>query len=148
MPGERLAIDISSVNTPSLGGTKFWVLITDENMKMKWSFFLKRKNEIQAQVMPFMKELFSTGFKVKFVCMDNACENEILQTMIKNKYLGIKIERTTPGTPQQNGVIERAFATLWVRVRSMLNAVKLDARIRTKLWAEYARTSTKWTKLW
>ena len=148
MPGEQLAIDIASINTPSLGGTKFWVLITDKNTKMKWIFFLKQKNEIPAQVMMFMKKLFGTGFKVKFVCMDNAGENEILQTMIKNKYLGIKIERTTPGTPQQNGVIERAFATLWVRVRSMLNAVKLDARIRTKLWAECARTSTKWTTLW
>jgi len=143
VPGERLAIDISSVNTPSLGGTKFWVLITDENTKMKWSFFLKRKNEIQAQVMPFMKELFGTGFKVKFVRMDNAGENEILQRMIKNEYSGIKIERTAPGIPQQNGVVERAFPTLWGHVRSMLNAAKLDARMRTKLWAECARTATK-----
>ena len=66
--------------------------------------------------MPFMKELFGTGFKVKFVRMDNEGENEILQTIIKNEYLGIKIERTAPGTPQQNGVVERAFATLWGRV--------------------------------
>ena len=49
---------------------------------MKWSFFLKQKNEIQAQEMPFMKELFGTGFKVKFVRMDNAGEDVILQKMI------------------------------------------------------------------
>ena len=76
---------------------------------MKWSFFLKRKNEIQAQLMPFMKELFGTGFKVKFVRMDNAGENEILQTMIKNEYSGIKIEKTvTIGGKAETKIIEKA----------------------------------------
>jgi len=30
-----------------------------------------------------------------------------------DKELGIVFEYTAPGTPQQNGVIERAFAIMW-----------------------------------
>ena len=75
--------------------------------------------------------------------MDNAGENEILQWMIKNEYSGIKSKRTAPGTPRQNEVVERAFATLWSHIRSMLNATKLYAKMRTKLWAACARTATK-----
>ena len=32
-----------------------------------------------------------------------------------------RFEFSAPGTPQQNGVVERAFATLYDRVQAMLN---------------------------
>ena len=54
----------------------------------------------------------------------------------------IDFEYTSVGTPQQNGVTERAFATLYGRVRAMLNRAGLKGTMREKLWAECAMTAT------
>ena len=35
-PGERLHVDISHVDTESLGGKVFWVLVVDDCTQMKW----------------------------------------------------------------------------------------------------------------
>ena len=55
----------------------------------------------------------------KFRC-DNARENnkftEKLSELLKNTIT----EYSAPGPPQQNGVVERAFATLYGRVRAKL----------------------------
>ena len=49
-PSERLCIDISSVKTTSLGGSKFWLLIMDDATRMCWSAFLKAKSELPTRV--------------------------------------------------------------------------------------------------
>ena len=41
--------------------------------------------------------------------MDNAGENKMLAKSCDQNEMGIKFEYTAPGTPQQNGVIERAL---------------------------------------
>ena len=56
--------------------------------------------------------------------------------------LRIDFEYSAPDTPQQNGRVERKFATLYGRVRSMLNAAHLPAYLRSGLWAECAYTAT------
>ena len=53
----------------------------------------------------------------------------------------IKFEFTSPKTPQ--GVVERAFATLKGRVRSMLNFAGIQDAKRVQLWCEAANTATK-----
>ena len=37
--GERMYIDISSIQQISFGGAQYWLLIVDEATKMKWSYF-------------------------------------------------------------------------------------------------------------
>ena len=44
--------------------------------------------------------------------------------------------------PQQNGRVERKFATLYGRVQAMLNDAKLMPSLQKKLWAEAANTAT------
>ena len=46
------------------------------------------------------------------------------------------------GTPQQYGVVERSFATLYGRVHAMLNYPKIKDEIRKSLWAECRKTAT------
>jgi hypothetical protein len=41
--GERLYVDVSSVNTPTFGGNRFWLLVADEVSDMCWSYFLAKK---------------------------------------------------------------------------------------------------------
>ena len=52
------------------------------------------------------------------------------------------IEYTAPGTPQQNGKIERKFATLYGKSRAMLNAAKFNWATRHRMWAYSANHAT------
>jgi hypothetical protein len=40
------------------------------------------------------------------------------------------MEFTAPQTPQENGKVERAFATLWGRAKAMLNSAAFDEEHR------------------
>ena len=51
-------------------------------------------------------------------------------------------EYTAAGTPQHNGIVERLFATLYGRVRAMLNGADFGTKMRGTLWAECAATAT------
>jgi Holliday junction resolvase RusA-like endonuclease len=55
--------------------------------------------------------------------------------MVKKSNYNIKIEFTAPGTPQQNGKVVRAFATLYGKTRYMLNSARLTKTFRQGLWA-------------
>ena len=54
-PGEQISVDIISVNMTSYGGARFWALIVDKFTSMKWSFFLKNKDESTKVMIPFLK---------------------------------------------------------------------------------------------
>ena len=58
---------------------------------------------------------------MKKIRYDNADENEKLEENVIDKNMKITFEYKEAGTPQQNGVAERAFATLYGRIRAMLN---------------------------
>ena len=73
--------------------------------------------------------------------MDNAGENLALASKLKQK--GISVEFTAPNTPQQNGVIERGFATLMSRGRAMMAHAGFTNAMKGKLWAECMNTATK-----
>ena len=56
--------------------------------------------------------------------------------------LGIIFEYTAPGTPQQNGVVERAFVTVMGRARAMMNHAGITMAKRQQVWCEAAQTAT------
>ena len=142
IPGERFFLDISSIKTKSFGGAKFWLLLVDDATGFKFSYFLKKKSETAARVVALIKHLKTTlDYQVKFIRCDNAGENLKLEEASKKEGLGVVFEYTAPNTPQQNGKVERGFATLYGRARSMLNCAKLNKEFRRGLWAECARTA-------
>jgi hypothetical protein len=142
--GERLFLDISSVKYISGGGRRFWLLIVDEATSMKWSFFLRSKSELAKITMQHLEELMANGDEVKYIRMDNAGENMALKRNVKKnpKLAKIEFEITSPNTPQQNGKVERSFATLYSKVRSMMNHAGFTREKRNMFWAECARTAT------
>jgi len=142
--GERLFIDISSVKAKSYGQRKFWLMVMDDCTDYCWSYFLKQKSELQEEVIKLIKDLkMKENIQVKYIRCDDAGENRKLEQECLKAGLGIQFEFTTPGTPQRNSRIERKFATLFGRVRSMMNAAKLPEDFRKGLWAECAATVTK-----
>ena len=142
-PGERLCIDISSVRSTSFSGSKFWLLAVDECTSMCWSFFLKKKSELSDKMITFIKMMRSKypDFALIVRC-DNAGENLKFKENAEKEGLNITFELTAPGTPQQNGKVERMFATLFGRVRSKLNSAHLNKKLREGLWTECAQTVT------
>ena len=114
-PAKRLLLYISSVNHRSLGGNKFWLLIIDEFTHMKWSFFLKAKSDLSSTVLRFLAKPQGHNYTPHIICLDNAGENPAFQKTAESKGLGLIFEFTAPNTPQQNGIVERAFSTLYKR---------------------------------
>ena len=58
------------------------------------------------------------------------------------KDLGIIFEYTAPGTPQQNGVVERAFVTMMGKTRAIMNGAGFDEKKCHLFWTEAANTVT------
>ena len=137
---ERLFLDISSSAVKSAGGRRHWALIVDDHTRMKWSRFLKHKSELNDAVLPLIKQLLAKKLTVKKVRMDNAGENLVLAESLKP--LGIDVEFTAPDTPQQNGVVERAFAVNAARGRAMMAAAGMSEKARGQFWAECFNTAT------
>ena len=54
----------------------------------------------------------------------------------------IIFEYTAPGTPQQNGVVERSFVTVMGHARGMMNHAGFTMVKRQELWCEAAWTAT------
>eukprot|EP01083_Nonionella_stella_P004795 13981_1 len=143
-PGGRLFIDISSPKTKSIGGSKHWLLVVDDCSDNTFSFFLKKKSDQYDVLIGFVKDLKAKhGMSVRNIRCDNAGENTYLEKMCKREGLGITFEYTAPDTPQQNGRVERKFATLYGRVRAMLSGSGIDNPLRKKLWTEAANTATQ-----
>jgi len=141
--GERLMLDISSINNSSFGGAKYWLLVIDDATDYCWSLLLKSKDELAAKMIELIKELKDKyQVQVKKIRCDNGGENKSFEKLAKEARLGLHFEYTARKTPQQNGRVERKFATLFGRVRSMLNGAKLPQGIRDGLWAECAATAT------
>ena len=69
---------------------------------------------------------------------DNAGENTRHDQDLAKDY-GLRMEYTSPYTPQMNGVVERRFAVLKLRSQAMLNQADLSPALRNKLWTEAAR---------
>jgi hypothetical protein len=117
--------------------------LVNESTKIKWSIFLKRKSYIAPRAIELFKELRNKYSKIiKVIRCDNAGENMVLATTCKREKLGINFKLTAPRTPQHNGVVKRAFATLFRRVRAMMNEAKFPEGLRNDLWTECANTAT------
>ena len=138
-------MDISSINEKSFGGARFWALLIDEFTNRTWSIFLKAKSDLKDKVIPWIRSIKRDhGVTIQIIRCDNAGENKALQQAIdKTEDLRIKFEYTAPDTPEQNGVVERKFQTLYGKVRSALNGARLPTELRSGLWAECAETMTK-----
>jgi transposase InsO family protein len=115
--GERLSIDMCSPKTKGIGGKQHWLLVVDDCTDFEWSFFLKKKSDLKDEIFTLIRELKEKhGIQVKYIRGDNSGKNRALEKLCKQEGLGITFEYTAPGNPQQNGRVERKFATVYGRV--------------------------------
>ena len=75
--------------------------------------------------------------------LDNSGENKRLEEILKGKGINLKFEYTPVDGPEYNGVVECSFATMYGRVRVILNAVVFFGDNQDNFWAERASTAAK-----
>ena len=142
-PGERLFVDISSVNGTSLGGSKFFALIIDQYSSFKWGLFLKTKDDLSEKFLPIAKQLACNQTPIRNIRCNNAGENKGLERRLRDEGFNIKFEYTPPGSSQYNGVGERAFPTIYGKIRATFNSTGIEGDKKLKLWTECASTICK-----
>jgi transposase InsO family protein len=120
------------------GKENYFMLIIDDYSRLTWVSFLKEKAEAFEKFKIF-KALTEnqTGNRLKVVRSDRG--GEFMSSDFKefcDKH-GIKREYTIPGTPQQNGVVERQNRTVQQMARSMMN----EKNIGQTYWVEAIHTT-------
>ena len=138
-PYHLLHVDLfGPVNVMSIGRKKYALVIVDEYTRYTWVYFLATKDETAQTLMDHVT-LLDKGSedKVKIIRSDNGTEfrNSTMEAFYKDK--GVKQEFSAPGTPQQNGVVERKNRTLIEAARTMLD----EAKLPTYFWAEAVQTA-------
>lgn len=107
------------------------------------AFFLSAKKQTKNKILELVTDLkASHNVVVKHIRCDNAGENRDTNTYLRQAGKGVKFEFTSSDTPQHNGAVERRFATLYNRIRSMLHFCRCPQPMKFKVWAEPANTSS------
>ena len=139
-PGERLHIDLSTLPHLTVGGSKHWVKLKDQFSGMSWNVFVTRKSQVPDVLRRKLKFFKGAGIKIENLRCDNAGEHQTQFQQVCEEE-GVKLEYTAPNTPQQNGVVERQFATELRRANAMLAAASFNERTKDLLRAEAITTS-------
>ncbi len=112
--------------TESLGGNLYLLTLIDEYTRKIYGYTLKKKSEAADKIIEWCKQVQrETGRKIKQFHTDGGGEYAASNLQNYFKQEGIKHTTTTKGTPQHNGLAERANRTLFEMARAMLNQAKL-----------------------
>ncbi|KAJ0500422.1 putative RNA-directed DNA polymerase [Helianthus annuus] len=99
---------VGPMQTPSLGGNRFYFLLTDDYTRHNWVYFLKQKSEDFGIFKNFKAKVENeSGVKIKKLRTDRG--GEFLSKMFNDfcEENGIHRDLTAPYTPEQNGIAER-----------------------------------------
>ena len=133
-PYHLLHVDLfGPVNVMSIAKKRYAMVIVDEFTRYTWVYFLYTKSETAFILIEHVKKLDKlVQDSIKIIRSDNGTEfrNSTMEEFCKET--GIKQEFSAPGTPQQNGVVERKNRTLIEAARTMLE----EAKLPTYFWAE------------
>ena len=106
-------------------------MIVDEKTRLKISRFYAKKNDIVQPLCELFHAWKDCGRAVKWMRMDNAGENQLLERTANGKdwKLNITPEYTARNTPQQNSVVEVGLATVAMRARAVMAAANVPNEI-------------------
>ena len=104
----------------SLGGSRYYITFIDDCSRKVWVYFLKNKSDVfdTFKMCKAMVEI-ETGLRLKCLMSDNC--GEYIDRGFKEYCVvnGIRMEKTIPRTPQQNGVAKHMNRTINEHARSM-----------------------------
>lgn len=121
------------IQPPSMGGSRFILLLKDEYSGYHFVYFLTTKSHVRETLKKFFNEVsIKTQMRVKILRTDNGSEFKNQGMSVLCDQEGILQEFSSAYTPQQNGESERANRTIIELARTMLQSSKLPLN----LWAE------------
>jgi transposase InsO family protein len=104
----------------------YYVSFIDEFSRNTWIYFLRKKYEVFDMFKEFKALVENQREKIIKVLRTNNggefCKNEFEELC---KKCGMSRQKTTPYTPQQNGVAERMNKMLMEKARCMLSGSRL-----------------------
>lgn len=136
--GERVHADLVGPMSPSLAGSKYFLLFTDEASTYRVAYFLKTKDEVPAKLQEYFSLIESeSGHRMRCLLSDNGSEfvNSSVRTTLNVEHA--QHITSVPYTPEQNGVAERSNRTVIESARTILNSSGLP----DFLWTEAVNTS-------
>ena len=138
-PLHLLHLDLfGPINVLSISKKRYALVIVDEYTRFTWVYFLFRKDETPEIIFEHVKLMENkSSLKVKILRSDNGTEFKNAQMIDFCKLKGITQQFSAPGTPQQNGVVERENRTLIEAGRTMLE----EANLPTYFWEEAVSTA-------
>ena len=136
--GELLVMDTAGPINTEQQHKRYYLLIIDHFTRFTWIFTIERPKEIKYELKRFITKIenqFNT--KIKNIRTDNGNEfnNEVMKEFCEEK--GINHQKTSPYSPQSNGIAERYNRTIKNMIRYML----INANLPNIFWtyaAEYA----------
>ena len=114
----------------------YYVTFINDFSRNTWIYFLRKKSKVFDRFKDFKALVENqTEKKIKVLRTDNGGEfcNKEFEEFCK---CGIARQKTTPYTPQKNGIAERMNKMLMERARSMLSGAGLGQ----EFWAEAVET--------
>ena len=104
----------------SLGGSRYYITFINDSSRKVWVYFLKNKFDV-FETFKKWKAMVETETSLKVKCLKSDNGGEYIDGRFSEYCAaqGIKMEKTIPGTPKQNGVAERMNRTYNERARSM-----------------------------
>ena len=104
----------------SVGNSRYYVTFIDDSTRKVWVYFLKNKSDVFSVFKRWKTEVENqTGLKVKSLKSDNGGEYDSQEFKDFCSEHGIRMIKTIPGTPEQNGVAERMNKTLNEKMKCM-----------------------------
>ena len=109
------------IDTPSLGGNRYFLTFVDEFTKKNWIYLLKEKGAVFSLFVKFCT-LVERQYELKLKILRTNGRGEYNSKEFKElcEAKGIKHEVTAPYTPQHNGLVEKRNMTLLDMGRCML----------------------------
>nr|CAN62498.1 hypothetical protein VITISV_000081 [Vitis vinifera] len=115
----------------SLGGSRYYITFIDDSSRKVWVYFLKNKSDVFETFKKWKVMVETeTGLKIKCLRSDNGGEYIDGRFSEYCAAQGIRMEKTIPGTPQQNGVAKRMNRTLNEHAR-----IPMEFRLPEEVWS-------------
>ncbi|CAL2276373.1 unnamed protein product [Prunus armeniaca] len=125
------------MQTPSLGGTRYFITFIDDYSRMCWVYFLRNKSEALHVFKKFkvMVELKS-GYHIKRLRTNRGGEFNSHEFVQFCEELGIERQLTIAYSPQQNGVAKRKNRTVMEMAKCMVH----EKEMPYNLWCKAINT--------
>ena len=125
-------------STPSLNGSKYFIIFIDDYIRMCWIYIMKQKLEVTKVFLKFKRWIENqSSCKIQVIKSNNGTKYISLRFNSLCEEDGIEHQLTVPYSPLQNGVSKRKNITIMEMTRCLLH----EKNLPKELWVEAANVA-------